>query len=171
MTQLSRFIRRPPSSCKMIFRLALSWAALALHSVSAVNLELRSVDSYAPSTFTHPGVLLSRGQLDYIAAQVSAQREPWKRAFDAMMSDNWNFSSLTRNPKPTATVVGASWPIHVCITMRFLQWLQPRRVAALHPRRILGAQMNARMRYQPIPWPLHGTSPESRRMPIWQLVT
>nr|BFE88123.1 hypothetical protein GCM10020093_107240 [Planobispora longispora] len=40
----------------------------------------------APSVFKHPGVLVSRAQLDFVRAQVRAGAQPWKKAYDAMMA-------------------------------------------------------------------------------------
>ncbi|MGR3935961.1 alginate lyase family protein [Streptomyces sp. BRA346] len=56
----------------------------------------------APTTFTHPGVLVSRGQLDYARAKVQAGQQPWKAAYDSMMASS--YASLSRNPKPRAIV-------------------------------------------------------------------
>ncbi|WP_409495463.1 alginate lyase family protein [Amycolatopsis sp. cmx-11-12] len=56
----------------------------------------------APATFTHPGVLVSRPQLDFVRAKVRAGAQPWKQAYDAMMSSP--YASLSRSPKPRAVV-------------------------------------------------------------------
>ncbi|MGI3201515.1 alginate lyase family protein, partial [Streptomyces sp. GLT-R25] len=39
----------------------------------------------APATFTHPGVTVSRGQLDFDRQQVNAGAQPWKGAYDQML--------------------------------------------------------------------------------------
>jgi hypothetical protein len=56
----------------------------------------------APATFTHPGVRVSRPQLDFVRAKVQAGAQPWKQAYDAMMSSS--YASLSRTPKPRAVV-------------------------------------------------------------------
>ncbi|GAA4960382.1 alginate lyase family protein [Actinoplanes utahensis] len=56
----------------------------------------------ATVAFKHPGVLLSRAQLDFVKAKVKAGAEPWKSANAAMMSSS--SASLSYTPKPRATV-------------------------------------------------------------------
>lgn len=50
----------------------------------------------------HPGVLVSRGQLDFARAKVNANEQPWRNAFNQMMASK--YASLTRVPKPRAVV-------------------------------------------------------------------
>ncbi|MEU7855629.1 alginate lyase family protein [Nonomuraea sp. NPDC049141] len=56
----------------------------------------------APATFAHPGVLLGRGQLDFMRTKVNAGAQPWKSAYDQMMGHS--LASLTRAAKPRAVV-------------------------------------------------------------------
>ncbi|MEU6877845.1 alginate lyase family protein [Streptomyces sp. NPDC046712] len=56
----------------------------------------------APATFTHPGVVVSRPQLDFVRSKVQAGAQPWKGAYDQMMAST--YASLTRTPKPRAIV-------------------------------------------------------------------
>ncbi|MFI9384522.1 alginate lyase family protein [Kutzneria sp. NPDC052558] len=56
----------------------------------------------APAAFTHPGVLVSRAQLDYIRAQVNAGAQPQTQAYQAMMSDA--LLSQSRQPTPRSVV-------------------------------------------------------------------
>ena len=56
----------------------------------------------APTTFVHPGVLESKAELDFMKAQVNAGAQPWKNANAQMMASS--YASLTRTPKPRATV-------------------------------------------------------------------
>ncbi|MFG1960281.1 alginate lyase family protein [Nonomuraea sp. NPDC049028] len=56
----------------------------------------------APATFTHPGVLLGRDQLDFMRTKVNAGAQPWKSAYDQMMGHS--LASLTRAAKPRAVV-------------------------------------------------------------------
>jgi hypothetical protein len=52
--------------------------------------------------FAHPGVLVSRAQLDFVRRQVSAGAEPWRSAFAAMQRDA--YAALPWIPAPRATV-------------------------------------------------------------------
>ncbi|GAB2982952.1 alginate lyase family protein [Saccharothrix stipae] len=61
----------------------------------------------APATFTHPGVLVSKGQLDFVRARVNAGAQPWRGAFDQMVAHP--FASLSRVPKPRAVVECGSY--------------------------------------------------------------
>jgi hypothetical protein len=56
----------------------------------------------APATFTHPGVLLGKTQLDLVRAKVNAGTQPWKKAYDQMMGHS--LASLTRAANPRAVV-------------------------------------------------------------------
>ncbi|MGI5506971.1 alginate lyase family protein [Lentzea sp. CA-135723] len=56
----------------------------------------------APATFVHPGVVVSRPQLDFVRAKVQAGAQPWKLAYDRMMASK--YADLNRTPKPRAVV-------------------------------------------------------------------
>ncbi|MFD4671363.1 alginate lyase family protein [Lentzea sp. NPDC058450] len=56
----------------------------------------------APATFVHPGVVVSRPQLDFMRAKVQAGAQPWKLAYDRMMASK--YADLNRTPKPRAVV-------------------------------------------------------------------
>jgi hypothetical protein len=56
----------------------------------------------APAAFVHPGVLVSRSQLDYARSKVQAGQQPWKAAYDGMMASS--YASLSRTAKPRAVV-------------------------------------------------------------------
>ncbi|WP_410598764.1 alginate lyase family protein [Amycolatopsis sp. lyj-90] len=76
---------------------------LALTTLVPLALGLLSAPAQAaPATFTHPGVLVSRPQLDFVRTKVQAGAQPWKQAYDAMMSSS--YASLSRSPKPRAVV-------------------------------------------------------------------
>ncbi|MFF0557799.1 alginate lyase family protein [Streptomyces sp. NPDC004266] len=61
----------------------------------------------APAAFVHPGVLVSRGQLDFTREKVLAGAQPWKGAFDQMTVSK--YASLARVPKPRAVVECGSY--------------------------------------------------------------
>ncbi len=72
----------------------------------------------APAAFTHPGVLVSRPQLDFVKAKVNAGAQPWKAAYDQARASS--YASLTRTPKPRAVVECDSYsnPNHGCTDER-----------------------------------------------------
>jgi hypothetical protein len=80
---------------------ALLAAFTALVAVLA-TLGVRFVTASAATAFVHPGVLVSRAQLDFVKGQVAAGAQPWKAAYDQMIKSS--YASLTRTPKPRATV-------------------------------------------------------------------
>jgi hypothetical protein len=56
----------------------------------------------APATFTHPGVLVSQSQLDFVRTKVNAGAQPWLSAYDQMKASS--YASLSRTAKPRAVV-------------------------------------------------------------------
>ncbi|MEU1012521.1 alginate lyase family protein [Streptomyces sp. NPDC005890] len=61
----------------------------------------------APATFVHPGVTVSRTQLDFARSKVLAGAQPWKSAYDQMAASK--YASLSRTPKPRAVVECGSY--------------------------------------------------------------
>ncbi|MFI9547284.1 alginate lyase family protein [Streptomyces sp. NPDC052016] len=61
----------------------------------------------APATFVHPGVTVSRAQLDFARRQVDAGAQPWKGAFDRMLASK--YADLNRVPRPRAIVECGSY--------------------------------------------------------------
>lgn len=61
----------------------------------------------APASFSHPGVLVSRAQLDFVRGKVQAGAQPWKGAYDQMMASS--YASQSRTPKPRAVVECGSY--------------------------------------------------------------
>ncbi|MFF4627183.1 alginate lyase family protein [Streptomyces griseorubiginosus] len=61
----------------------------------------------APATFAHPGVTVSRGQLDFVRGKVEAGAQPWKGALDQMLASK--YADLNRTPKPRAVVECGSY--------------------------------------------------------------
>jgi len=55
-----------------------------------------------PSGFVHPGVLVSRAQLDFIKGRVQAGAQPWAGAYSQMLASR--YASLSRTPAPRAVV-------------------------------------------------------------------
>ncbi|OON78018.1 alginate lyase family protein [Streptomyces tsukubensis] len=65
------------------------------------------VEAAAPTSFTHPGVGVSAGQLSFVRDKVKAGAQPWKSAYDQMMGSK--YASLTRTAKPRAVVECGSY--------------------------------------------------------------
>lgn len=86
-------------------RMLLSAATLVVAVAAAVGI--RFTADAAPVTFAHPGVLVSRPQLDVIKAKVAARQQPWLSAYNQMIGSP--FASLSRTPKPRATVECGSY--------------------------------------------------------------
>ncbi|TDD62510.1 hypothetical protein E1263_03465 [Kribbella antibiotica] len=56
----------------------------------------------APAVFAHPGVGVSRAQLDFVKAKVLAGAQPWTNAYN--QAKNSAYGSLSRTPTPRAVV-------------------------------------------------------------------
>ncbi|KAJ4305472.1 hypothetical protein N0V90_001003 [Kalmusia sp. IMI 367209] len=54
------------------------------------------------STFQHPGVFISKSQIDFTKAKLAAKADPWRAAYSALDSVPWSKTSWT--PSPVATV-------------------------------------------------------------------
>lgn len=61
----------------------------------------------APAAFVHPGVNLSTAQLDFVRGKVQAGTEPWKSAYNQMISSK--YADLNRTPAPRANVECGSY--------------------------------------------------------------
>lgn len=81
-------------------------APLAFQSVHAASngdaIPYRPIPTNAPKTWVHPGVFVSRPQLDYIAKKIKARKDPWKEALDSMLDTS--LMSPTRTAEPYETV-------------------------------------------------------------------
>lgn len=85
----------------------LAAAGVQQASAAVAPTSLTWVAAAAPTTFAHPGVLVSRAQLDFVRAKVNASAQPWKQAYDQMRASP--LASLTRAPKPRAVVECGSY--------------------------------------------------------------
>ncbi|MEU8076527.1 alginate lyase family protein [Catellatospora citrea] len=89
--------------------LALATALIALLGTTLAVIPAGSARraEAAPATFAHPGVLVSRAQLDFVRGKVNSNAQPWRQAYDQMMGSR--YASLTRAPKPRAVVECGSY--------------------------------------------------------------
>jgi len=81
--------------------------ALVLVVVASALTAMPGPAAAAPATFAHPGVLVSRAQLDFVRDRVNAGAQPWKTAYDQMLASG--YASLSRTPKPRAIVECGSY--------------------------------------------------------------
>jgi hypothetical protein len=56
----------------------------------------------ATGQFVHPGVVMSKDQLDFVKAKITVGEEPWKSAFSKLKSSS--YAGLTYTPKPVAVL-------------------------------------------------------------------
>ena len=81
---------------------------LTLTAMLSVLLGLAATPApAAPAAFTHPGVLVSRAQLDFVRTKVNSGAQPWKSAYDQMMGSS--YASLSRTAKPRSVVECGSY--------------------------------------------------------------
>ncbi|MEU9312195.1 alginate lyase family protein [Streptomyces sp. NPDC048256] len=78
--------------------------ALVLGALASPNVPPAQA---APATFAHPGVTVSRAQLDFVRGKVDSAAQPWKGAFDQLLASK--YASLSRTPKPRAVVECGSY--------------------------------------------------------------
>jgi hypothetical protein len=80
-------------------------ARIVLAVVSAFTLVLSGTASARPAgdagvlAFTHPGILVTRAQLDNVKAKLAANAEPWKSAFAQMTASSFASLSYTAHPR------------------------------------------------------------------------
>ncbi|MCX5371507.1 alginate lyase family protein [Streptomyces sp. NBC_00103] len=78
--------------------------ALVLGALASPNVPTAQA---APTAFAHPGVTVSRAQLDFVRGKVDSAAQPWKGAFDQLLASK--YASLSRTPKPRAVVECGSY--------------------------------------------------------------
>ncbi len=69
---------------------------------AAAGKESAESDNPTTGPFRHPGIALSRAELDFIKAKVRAGEQPWKAGWEKMRS--WEGAALAWTPKPHAHV-------------------------------------------------------------------
>ncbi|MEV0872252.1 MULTISPECIES: alginate lyase family protein [Streptomyces] len=72
----------------------------------------------APAVFAHPGVTVSKGQLDFTRGKVDAGAQPWKGAFDQMMASRYADPNRTAKPRATVECGSYSNPNYGCTDER-----------------------------------------------------
>ncbi|MFF5956281.1 alginate lyase family protein [Streptomyces luteogriseus] len=84
-------------------------ALLAASAALVAGVLVRPADAApsAPAAFAHPGVTVSKGQLDFTRSKVNAGAQPWKGAFEQMTASK--YADLNRTPRPRAVVECGSY--------------------------------------------------------------
>ncbi|MDX3329878.1 alginate lyase family protein [Streptomyces sp. ME02-6979-3A] len=72
----------------------------------------------APAAFAHPGVTVSKGQLDFTRGKVNAGAQPWKGAYDQMMASKYADQNRTAKPRATVECGSYSNPNYGCTDER-----------------------------------------------------
>lgn len=90
-----------------MIRRALAGAAVLATALGLLPAVAPTTAQAAPATFTHPGVLVGTGQLDFVRAKVQTGAQPWKAAYDQLHTSK--YASLTRTAKPRAVVECGSY--------------------------------------------------------------
>ncbi|HCU51433.1 MAG TPA: hypothetical protein DGG94_16810, partial [Micromonosporaceae bacterium] len=62
------------------------------------NLDSLTV-TFQSGGFQHPGVLVTRAQLDFVRGRVIANAQPWRAAYDAMVASRFASLSYTAHPR------------------------------------------------------------------------
>lgn len=88
-------LRPPAALAAVLLAAAVTVAGPAVPAAQAAN------------GFIHPGVLVSRAQLDFVKGRVAAGAEPWTTAYNAMKASR--YASQSRTPAPRAIVECGSY--------------------------------------------------------------
>jgi hypothetical protein len=76
--------------------------AAVLIAASGLIASAHAAAQTVTATFVHPGVLVSRAQLDFVKGRVQAGAQPWASAYSQMTASR--YASLSRTPAPRAVV-------------------------------------------------------------------
>lgn len=99
-------------------RTAILMALVSLLSTLVVSGVTAQPSSAAPATFVHPGVLVSRPQLDFMRTKVLAGAQPWLDAYDQMRTSKYASLSWTAKPRSVVECGPYSNPNYGCTDER-----------------------------------------------------
>ncbi|TDU90306.1 alginate lyase [Kribbella voronezhensis] len=88
------------AACAAVVAGALSSPATAAQQPATAAQQSAAVN--APAAFAHPGVGVSRAQLDFVRGKVQVGAQPWTTAFNQAKGSN--YASLSRTPTPRSVV-------------------------------------------------------------------
>ncbi|MEU8710163.1 alginate lyase family protein [Streptomyces sp. NPDC048565] len=107
---------RPGRRPALLVTAAAATAALVAGFLSLPGAAQRA--DAAPAAFAHPGVTVSQGQLDFTREKVNAGEQPWKGAYDQMMSSRYADQGRTAKPRATVECGSYSDPNYGCTDER-----------------------------------------------------
>lgn len=76
-------------------------------AVSALATAVPSLDQRDDAAFVHPGIMMSKSQLNKMRSHVEAGSQPWADAYAVLEADD--YASPTHEASPVATVVCGSY--------------------------------------------------------------
>lgn len=88
-------------------RLLFALLTTALAGTLTLHPTAPPAQAAARATFTHPGVTVSKPQLDFARSKVLSGAQPWKTAYDRMAASK--YADLNRTPTPRAIVECGSY--------------------------------------------------------------
>jgi hypothetical protein len=68
-------------------------------SISEVEVLVNDSGPNDDSVFRHPGVLISKGQLDYVTSKIKNHEPPWRYVYDRAVNSRYATSSYTATPR------------------------------------------------------------------------
>ncbi len=74
--------------------------------VSGLTLQQTVPPACAPPSFTHPGILITKEQIDFVREKISLDASPWREAFAAARSSENAQSNYRPTPMDTLTFSG-----------------------------------------------------------------
>lgn len=96
-----------------ITKLTMVFLASVLYLVTATIIPIvtarQSVSATAPTTWVHPGAMISENQLSFIRKKVQNKEQPWMDAYDALIKDDG--IANPREPSPVTIVECGSYSI------------------------------------------------------------
>jgi Alginate lyase len=96
------------SAATMVVALGVAGVTVARASTTtATRTTAATTAATSAAGFTHPGVLVSQAQLDFVRGKVQAGAQPWADANKQMMAST--YASLSRTPAPRAVVECGSY--------------------------------------------------------------
>ncbi|GAA4726410.1 alginate lyase family protein [Promicromonospora umidemergens] len=111
-------VRRGPPGPHVLVTLVAAVGLLVPAGTVTAAAGVRTAPPDVPTTFTHPGVHVSRPQLDFVRQQVQAGAQPWLRAYDSMMASRYASLSYTPHPRAVVECGPYSEPNHGCTEER-----------------------------------------------------
>ncbi len=68
----------------------------------------------ALAAFKHPGVVVNRGQLDFVKAKIAQGAEPWTKAYNTALAGRYSNASYVPQPRAVVECGSSSKPDYGC---------------------------------------------------------